>query len=178
MTVEFANDDRMLATGFQDDTVRLWDPLTGKALGTFAGHTSTVQSVAFSPDGKTLATGSSDNTVRLWSVSTSQTRRVLEGHASAVLCVSFSPDSKTLASGSHDNTVRLWDIATGQCLAILLATPEGWVAFTPDGRYKFGGNIAGSFWHIAGLCRFEPGELDEYLPLRLPDDAPFLSAKP
>jgi len=37
---------------------------------------------------------------------------------------------------------------------------------TPDGRYKTGGDVAGS------LCRFEPGELDEHIPgLRLPDDA-------
>ncbi|HVK71136.1 MAG TPA: hypothetical protein VM694_42055, partial [Polyangium sp.] len=100
------------------------------------------------------------------------------GHASAVQSVAFAPDGKTLASGSYDKTVRLWDVATAQCLAILLATREGWVAFTPDGRYKLGGDIAGSFWHVAGLCRFDPGELDEYLDLRLPDDAPFLPAKP
>ncbi|MDC0746712.1 WD40 repeat domain-containing protein [Polyangium mundeleinium] len=92
--------------------------------------------------------------------------------------VAFAPDGKTLASGSYDNTVRLWDVATAQCLAILLATREGWVAFTPDGRYKLGGDIGGSFWHVAGLCRFDPGELDEYLHLRLPDDAPFLPVTP
>ena len=64
-------------------------------------------------------------------------------------------------------------VPTARCLAILLPTPEGWAAFTPDGRYKLGGDIAGSFWHVIGLCRFDPGELDPYLPhLRVPDDAP------
>ena len=49
-------------------------------------------------------------------------------------------------------------------------------AFTPDGRYKLGGDIAGSFWHVIGLCRFEPGELDPYLPhLRVPDAAPLFA---
>ena len=69
-----------------------------------------------------------------------------------------------------------WDIASGTCLATLLSTPEGWAAFTPDGHYKIGGDIAGSFWHVIGLCRFEPGELDPYLPspLRLADDAPLV----
>jgi hypothetical protein len=51
--------------------------------------------------------------------------------------------------------------AAGTCLAILHPTPEGRVAFTPDGRYKFGGDIAGAFWHVIGLCRFEPGEFEE-----------------
>jgi hypothetical protein len=38
----------------------------------------------------------------------------------------------------------------------------------------------GGFWHVVGLCRFEPGELDPYLPepLLLPDDASFLTLPP
>lgn len=64
----------------------------------------------------------------------------------------------------------------GQCLAVLYSSPDGWVVFTPDGRYKFGGNIAGSFWHVVGLCRFEVGEIDEFLPhLRVHDDEPLFS---
>ena len=135
-----------------------------------------VQSVAFSPDGTTLASGSSDQAVRLWEVSSGRTLRAFEGHKSGVTSLVFSPDGRNLASASHDGTVRLWDVATGVCLAILLALPEGWAAFTPDGRYKIGGDLAGGFWHVVGLCRFEPGELDPYLPepLRLPDDASFL----
>ena len=38
-----------------------------------------------------------------------------------------------------------------------------WAVFTPDGRYKTV-NADGSFWYSIGLCRFEPGELDEFLP--------------
>ncbi len=31
------------------------------------------------------------------------------------------------------------------------------------------------FWHAINLCRFDPGELDPYVPgLRLPLDAPFI----
>ena len=48
-------------------------------------------------------------------------------------------------------------------------------AFAPDGRYKFGGDVTGHFWHAINLCRFEPGEPDPYLPLRLPDDEPLLA---
>jgi len=177
MTVTFTTGGKPLVAGSSENTARCWEFGNHQETALFVGHTSAVQSIAFSPSCKALATGSHDNTVRLWDIETGETLRTFEGHASAVLSVAFSPDGKTLASGSYDNTVRLWDVATGQCLAILLATPEGWVAFTPDGRYKYGGNIAGSFWHVAGLCRFEPGEPDDYLNLRLPDDAPFLPTK-
>jgi hypothetical protein len=73
--------------------------------------------------------------------------------------------------------VRFWDAATGACLAVFLKLPNGWVSFRPeDGRYKVGGDIGGAFWHSVGLCRFEPGELDPYLPtpLRIPDTEPLL----
>ena len=55
-------------------------------------------------------------------------------------------------------------MVTGTLLAILYPTAEGWAAFTPEGRYKFDGNLAGGFWYALGLCRFEPGELDDFLP--------------
>jgi hypothetical protein len=37
---------------------------------------------------------------------------------------------------------------------------------------KLGGDVAGLLLAVIGLCRFEPGELDPYLPgLRVPGDA-------
>ena len=144
-------------------------------LSALQGHFSSVLSVAFAPDGKTFAAGSYDGSVRLWETSSGREMCALLGHSSHVWSVAFAPDGQTLASASADGTIRLWDVATARCLAILLPLPEGWVAFTPDGRYKLGCDIAGSFWHVAGLCRFEPGELDDYLPLRIPDEAPLFS---
>jgi WD40 repeat protein len=166
-SVAFSPDGSTIASGSFDKTVRLWEVSSGRALRAFEGHTNGVRSVAFSPDGSTIASGSSDNTVRLWEVSSGCALRFLRGHRSAITGVAFHPDGRTLASASEDGTVRLWNVASGACLAVLLALPEGWAAFTPDGRYKIGGDIAGGFWHVAGLCRFEPGELDPYLTLSI-----------
>lgn len=173
-SVVFSPDGRMLATGSTNGSGDLWDVGTKKPIHSFDGHLGAIRCVAFSPNGRWVATGSSDMTVRLWSVARGHTLRSFEGHTAGVVSVAFSPNGRTIATGSADNTVRLWDAETAQCHAILLAAPEGWVAFTPDGHYKFGGNIAGSFWHLAGLCRFEPGEVDELLHLRIPDDTPLV----
>ncbi|KYF61481.1 hypothetical protein BE11_24410 [Sorangium cellulosum] len=170
-------DGRRLVSGSDDMTVRLWEVESGREMRLFVGHGSPVTSVAISPDGRTLASGSDDTDVRLWEVGSRQSIHIFKGHKASVQSVAFSPDGTLLASASADGTLRLWHVATGRCLAILLPCPEGWAAFTPDGRYRFGGDIAGSFWHVIGLCRFEPGELDPYLPrpLRLPDGEPLIS---
>jgi WD40 repeat protein len=144
--------------------VRLWDASTGKELYTLRGHQSSVRSAAFSPDGLRLASASNDNTVRLWEATTGKELRILRGHESGVTSVAFNPGGQQLASASDDGTIRLWNPNTGTLLATLLSTPEGWAAFTPTGRYKISGNLGGAFWYAVGLCRFEPGELDPYLP--------------
>jgi WD40 repeat protein len=156
--------------------IRLWEAQSGREIRALTGHHSTVWSVAFSPNGKNLASGSDDKTVRLWQVKSGREVRALMGHQNRVKSVAFNPDGKSLASGSDDGTIRLWNVANGRCLAVLLPLPEGWVAYSPDGRYKFGGVPAGGFWHVASLCRFEIGELDDWVPgLRLADDASFFN---
>jgi WD40 repeat protein len=59
-----------LASGSEDNTVKLWSVESHKNLATLQGHIHHVLSVAFSPDGKYLASGSWDKTVKLWSMKT------------------------------------------------------------------------------------------------------------
>ncbi|MDE0018976.1 MAG: hypothetical protein OXU51_22540, partial [Candidatus Poribacteria bacterium] len=65
-SVSFSPDGNTLASGSDDDTVRLWDAATGREILTLTGHSDSVNSVSFSPDGNTLASGSDDGTVLLW----------------------------------------------------------------------------------------------------------------
>lgn len=125
---------RMLASGSYDDTVRLWDLMTGALHRTLSSDST--YSAAFSPDGWLLACCCDDNTVRLYDPVTGALHQTLKGHSNCVMSVAFSPNGRLLASGSSDSTVRLWDPMTGTLQRTLRghsATIYS-VAFSPDSR--------------------------------------------
>ncbi|MFB7027726.1 MULTISPECIES: hypothetical protein [unclassified Streptomyces] len=110
-----------LATGSDDETVRIWNPTTGTQEGpALTGHTGWVHAVAVftAPDGTPrLATGSSDETVRIWNPTTgTQDGPALTGHTGSVYAVAvFTALDGTprLATGSTDGTIRIWNPAAG-----------------------------------------------------------------
>ena len=135
-SVAYSPDGQTLASGSNDETIKVWNVKTGNLLQTLKGHSELVYSVAYSPDGQTLASGSYDNTIKLWDINTGNLLQTLTGHSDWVRSVAYSPDGQTLASGSNDETIKLWNVNTGS----LLQTLEGhsyWVkslAYSPDGQ--------------------------------------------
>ena len=128
-------------SGSYDQTVWLWDAVTGAPLQTLEGHSSSVNSVAFSPNGKQVVSGFDDLTVQLWDVVTETLLQTLEGYGCLVSSIAFLPDGKQVVSGSYDQTVRLWDAITGALLQTLEGH-SGWVssiAFSPNGKQVVSG---------------------------------------
>ncbi len=76
-SVVFSPEDKMLASGSEDQTVKLWNIQTGECLKTLQGHSHRVCSVAFSPDGETITSGSGDETIKLWDVKTGHCLKTL-----------------------------------------------------------------------------------------------------
>ncbi|KAJ7729215.1 P-loop containing nucleoside triphosphate hydrolase protein [Mycena olivaceomarginata] len=72
-SVSFSPDGARIASGSEDNTIRVWDAMTGQQVGdALEWHTDIVCSVAFSPDGARIASGSVDKTIRVWNAATEQ----------------------------------------------------------------------------------------------------------
>ncbi|MBW8487466.1 WD40 repeat domain-containing protein, partial [Actinomadura parmotrematis] len=173
--VGWSPDGGVLASGDGGGGVRLWDPVSGECLRTLEGHASGVRAVGWSPDGGVLATGGGDGGVRLWDPVSGECLRTLEGHTDFVRDVSWSPDGRTLTTSSDDRSIRFWEASSGRLIATIVPLRDGAAVVGPDElSYKMTGNPAGELWWTIGLCRYEPGELDEFVPemQRFPDDAP------
>ena len=64
--MSFSPKGRLLASGSDGQTVKLWDVLTGESIAILAGHEGEVNAVAFSSDGRLLASAGSDGPIKLW----------------------------------------------------------------------------------------------------------------
>lgn len=89
--------------------IRLFDTVSGTALGSFQGLQGAAADVQLSPDGRWAAAMSAGKKAVLWDVETFEISRMLT-HADRVTAIAFSGDSRYLATGSADRTLRVWDL--------------------------------------------------------------------
>ncbi|THA30535.1 WD40 repeat domain-containing protein [Streptomyces sp. A1547] len=117
--VAWSPDDRSIATGSKDGTVRVWDTESGECMACFThgrerkgGNPGWVRSVAWSPDGELIASAATDETVRLWSLR--------EGREVGLMLlpdrpwsVRFDSTGAQLVVACADGGAHLWDVHGG-----------------------------------------------------------------
>jgi WD40 repeat protein len=106
-TGAFSPDETVLAIGYDNGNIDLWDVGTLELRETLRGHSNSINDLAFSHDGRTLISLSSDGTTRLWDAATGQELFVLSPPNGAGFGrIRLSPDGRTagLRAGKGDET--------------------------------------------------------------------------
>lgn len=155
----FSAEKNLLASGGQDNVLRVWELPTGRLRSTLRGHASHVRGCDFSPDGRWLLSAGRDDQIKLWEPETYAEQVVLGGrlagsHSDAVLDARFSRDGRRVVTASRDRTAAVWDVATGSLQKRLLEGHDFLASsalFSPDGSRLATGAGDGTtrIWDVA-----------------------------
>ena len=102
--------------GYLENSIKLWDVLSGRCVTTLSGHTYSVLALAVLPSGL-LASGSGDSTIKLWT--TSETYEMTLSWRAHTHALAVLPNGLLASSGDEDYTIKLWTEAGERAMTLL-----------------------------------------------------------
>ncbi|GMH28749.1 hypothetical protein Nepgr_030592 [Nepenthes gracilis] len=109
----------LVASGYADGSIRIWELDRGTCETTLNGHKGAVTTLRYNKLGSLLASGSKDNDIILWDVVGEAGLFRLRGHHDQVTDLVFLDSGKKLISSSKDKFLRVWDLETQHCVQII-----------------------------------------------------------
>jgi WD40 repeat protein len=149
-TVAWSPDGQRLASGSEDQTVRVWRADGDGPPLVLRGHEDGIYDVRWSPDGTRVVSSSQDRTMRVWRADGQGPPVILrDGRWPA-----WSPDGQRLLIAADDRTAQVWDAGGAGLLAVLRGAEakvsQG--AWSPDGARVAAGAADGTLrvWRADG----------------------------
>jgi WD40 repeat protein len=135
----------------RDDTLVVWNLLTGLPERTLTGHSADVKTVAFSPDGSRIASGGLDGRLILWNTDGSG-RREIRNNEAPIIRLAYAPDGEAIATLTR---IELDNVRSYQLAIVNIASGEfekrfpsqetavTSLSYTPDGSAILVGYVNG-----------------------------------
>ena len=144
-SVDISSDDKYLASGSSDGTVRIWEVATGNMLECLEGHTDAVLGVSFFGDSRFVASGGYDDTGRAWDLKNGELITTFTKHSSDIYCATAASSGPWVATGGRDDQfVHIWNGETGESVyEERQAYYVRYMCFSDDSRYLA---ICSNYW--------------------------------
>ena len=159
LCVEVSTDSKLLFSGSDDTSLRVWNLESGQLVRTLNHHSGAVRDLAVQPNDNgplVLASAGADGTVRLWQPEIGRLMRFARLE-SAPLAIAWTPQGDLLLAACEDGRLRTIDPLT---VKVVQDSPaiEGWayaVAASPDGERAV---VAGENGQLRSLPITRPAE--------------------
>jgi FOG: WD40 repeat len=128
--LEYFEATNIVAAGYADGSIKIWDLTSTSVLISFQGHKSAISILKFDRSGTRLVSGSSDSSIILWDLVGEEGLFKLKGHKSQITGLSFLSEHEHeseddmedyLLSVSKDGLIKLWELKSQQCIESHLA---------------------------------------------------------
>lgn len=140
-TVALSADNKLIATGSRDRSVKIWDVESRRELRSYTGANLTLNSLQFSADGKWIAGGSFDQYARIWDVYTGKIIFTSPEHDKYITDVAFTPDGANLVVGGYGDSLVVYRISDGKVIKKMMVDADqnlGYgtqIEFSADGMW-------------------------------------------
>lgn len=130
----------LIAAGYVDGSIRVWDMKSGDVVVTFSGHKGAISALKFDKNGTRIVSGSKDSNIVLWDLVSETGLYRLRAHRDQITALNFverkslqekeseggdgdggEEDEQWLVSVSKDGMIRLWDLETQYCVETHIA---------------------------------------------------------
>lgn len=113
------NDQKHIAIGFSDHTIKIIDAYDFKPVQLLEGHSNSVFALAYSPIHDTLISGGRDASLKFWDTKTYQQTNNVIAHMFAINYLSFKEDGKYFITCSMDKSIKVWDAEDHKLLKVI-----------------------------------------------------------
>lgn len=143
--IAYSPDSQLMATGADDNKIKVWTVSSGFCFVTFSEHTNAVTALHFMPNNHCLLSASLDGTVRAWDLFRYRNFRTFTTPSSKQF-VSLAADQsgEVICAGTLDSfEIFVWSMKTGRLLDVLSGHegPVHGLAFSPTNAI-----LASSSW--------------------------------
>ncbi|HBJ33682.1 MAG TPA: hypothetical protein DDZ51_02745 [Planctomycetaceae bacterium] len=111
--VAASRDGKTIVSCSADQTVRVWDAVTGGQRFQMSGHQGAVHAVAITADESFAVSSGADRTIRLWDIVGGRQLKQLATLDETIYSVAIHPNGQTVAVAGADRNVYLLNLITG-----------------------------------------------------------------